>query len=270
MLKKGIPRHSQISQWLRNQIEEGVYEAEAKLPSENELAKKFDVSRVTIRRALQSLENESIIYRCQGLGSFVSDERTSHDLVKLTDFNEDMAKAGLDPYSVVKRFETVDAPEWLLPLLNIDEGSKVLQIDRLRLGDGDPIAFDSTWMPILYGQLLDKDDLSESTIYSLLEKNYDIPVIRGRYQLSAETAGADLANQLKVKENSAIFVIDRLSYTIGDKPLYYQKRFYRNDKVVYEMTLERSADSQSGSNLPLKEFVPVFTSTEQILGLTEE
>lgn len=262
MLRKGIPRHSQISQWLRNQIDEGVYEADEKLPSENELAKKFDVSRVTIRRALQSLESESIIYRCQGLGSFVSDERASHDLVKLTDFNEDMARAGLEPSSVVKKFETVNAPDWLLPLLNIDEGSKVLQIGRLRLGDDEPIAFDSTWLPILYGQLLDEKILTESTIYNLLEKNYDIPVIRGCYRLSAEIADETLASVLKVEERSPLFLIDRLSYTIGEKPLYYQKRYYRNDKVVYKLTLERSPGMQAGSSMPLKEFVPVFRPKE--------
>lgn len=263
MLKKGIPRHSQISQWLRNQIKSGIYETDEKLPSENELAKKFDVSRVTIRRALQSLENESIIYRCQGLGSFVSDKRASHDFIKLTDFNEDMAKAGLDPSSVVKKFETVDAPDWLTPLLNVEEGSKVLQIDRLRLGNNEPIAFDSTWLPVLYGQLLDEDKLTDSTIYKVLEENYDIPVIRGCYRLSAEIADETLANELNVDKNSPLFLIDRLSYTIGDKPLYYQKRYYRNDRVVYEMTLERSPESQSGDNMPLKEFIPVFQTTKQ-------
>ncbi|MDR9410855.1 MAG: GntR family transcriptional regulator [Balneolaceae bacterium] len=259
VLKKGIPRHAQISQWLRNQIEKGVYEADEKLPSENDLAKKFDVSRVTIRRALQSLESDSIIYRCQGLGSFVSDERATHDLVKLTDFNEDMAKAGLEPTSIVQKFDTVDAPEWLPPLLNIDKGSKVLQIDRLRLGDGEPIAFDSTWLPILYGQLMDVKTLTKSTIYRVLEENYDIPVIRGCYKLSAEIANQNLADVLKIKENSPLFLIDRLSYTIGDKPLYYQKRYYRNDKVVYELTLERTPGERS-SGMPLKEFIPVFSS----------
>lgn len=263
MLKKGIPRHAQISQWLRNQIEKGVYEVDEKLPSENELAKKFDVSRVTIRRALQSLESESIIYRCQGLGSFVSDERATHDLIKLTDFNEDMAKAGLEPSSVVQKFETVDAPEWLLQILNIESGSKVLQIDRLRLGDGEPIAFDTTWLPIFYGQLLDADDLTESTIYSLLEENYDIPVLKGCYKLSAEVANKDLAEALEVEPQSPLFVIDRLSTTIGQKPLYYQKRYYRNDKVVYKMTLERSPEDQSGESMPLKEFIPVFKSEER-------
>lgn len=263
-LKDGIPRHAQISQWLREQITSGEYAPDEKLPSENELSNKFDVSRVTIRRALQSLESEEMIYRCQGLGSFVKDERTPHNLVHLTDFNEDMAKAGLDASSKVLRFETVDAPQWLSDHLNVEVGNKVLRIDRLRLGNGEPIAFDTTWLPILYGQLLDKNALQESTIYRQLEENYDISVIKGCYRMSAELADPEVAKHLDVPENSALFLIDRFSYTIGEKPVYYQKRYYRNDKVKYQVTLERDSETEPDSKeMPLKEFAPVFTSRQE-------
>lgn len=264
MLKKGIPRHLQISQWLRQQIEIGIFKKEEKLPSENDLAKKFDVSRVTVRRALQTLENDSIIYRCQGLGSFVSDERVSQNLIKLTDFNEDMSNAGLLPSSEVKQFKAVDAPDWLAEILHIETGTKVLQVDRLRKGDGEPIAFDSTWLPIFYGQLLDEKKLKNSTIYNLLEKDYNISVIKGCYRMSAEVADDDLAEVLNIESGSPLFLIDRLTFTIGEKPLYYQKRYYRNDKVIYEMTLERSKEDKSGNHeLPLKEFLPVFKNVNQ-------
>ncbi len=259
MLKEGIPRHTQISQWLRTEIEEGTFKPDDKLPSENELASKFDVSRVTVRRALQSLESASIIYRCQGLGSFVSEDRAAHNLVKLTDFNEDMSNAGLTPSSIVRKFQTVSVPTWLAEQLQIDESSKVLQIDRLRLGDGEPIAFDATWLPVRYGQLLNEKDLSNSTIYDILEKQYDIPILKGSYRMSAVIADENLSNELKVDLHSPLFLIDRLTFTIGGKPLYYQKRYYRNDKVIYEMTLERSNDDKSGTHeLPLKEFSPIF------------
>jgi len=259
MLKKGVPRHSQISQWLRNQIEDGKFEPEEKLPSENELAKKFDVSRVTIRRALQSLESEEIIYRCQGLGSFVSDIRAPHNLVRLTDFNEDMQNAGLSASSEVRKFEVIDTPEWLSSSLNIKSGSKVLQIDRLRLADGNPIAFDSTWLPIFYGQLLTSEKLKSATIYKILEQEYDIQVQRGTYRFSSEKADELLANELSVEVGSALMLIDRTTYTLGNKPVYYQKRYYRSDKVMYEMTLERSKDGAGlSADMPLKEFVPVF------------
>lgn len=261
MLKKGIPRHTQISQWLRDQIDNGAFKAEEKLPSENELSKKFDVSRVTIRRALQSLENEEIIYRCQGLGSFVSDNRTSHNLIRLTDFSEDMAKAGLEATSKVLDFTTVNAPAWLAKLLGIEEDTKVIRVDRLRLGDGQPIAFDSTWLPILYGQLLEEKELSETTIYKILEEKYEIVINRGCYRISAEISDSYLSKTLDIPEQSPLLLIDRISYTIGDKPVYYQKRYYRSDKVTYEMTLERKKGGDgSSANMPLKEFVPIFSS----------
>ncbi len=259
MLKKGIPRHSQISQWIRNQIDEGLFEPEEKLPSENELAKKFDVSRVTIRRALQSLESEDIIYRCQGLGSFVSDKRTPHNLVRLTDFNEDMDRAGLNASSEVHEFKVIEAPTWLQAPLQIEEGTKVLQIDRLRLGDGKPIAFDSTWLTIFYGQLLSADTLKHSTIYKILEDEYDIKVVRGTYRFTADIADKQLSAELNVEEGSPLLLIERSTYTIGNKPVYFQRRYYRTDKVMYEMTLERPQESNGNfANMPLKEFIPIF------------
>lgn len=261
MLKEGIPRHTQISNWLRTQIDGGLFKPDDKLPSENELAKKFDVSRVTIRRALQSLENEEIIYRCQGLGSFVSENRAAHNLVRLTDFNEDMMRAGLNASSVVKAFNIVTATAALAEQLQIEEGNKLLQIDRLRLGDGEPIAFDSTWLPMIYGQLLNEDELANSTIYHILEKKYDIPALKGSYRMSAVLADDFLAEMLDVEIHSPLFLIDRLSFTIGGKPLYYQKRYYRNDKVIYEMTLERDQGASGGGDeMPLKGFLPRFMS----------
>jgi len=259
MLKDGIPRHTQISQWLRTEIENGVYKPDDKLPSENELASKFSVSRVTVRRALQSLESESIIYRCQGLGSFVSEDRAAHHLIKLTDFNEDMSNAGLTPSSVVRKFQTVTVPSWLEELLQVEESTKVLQVDRLRLGDNEPIAYDTTWLPIRYGQLLNEKELSDNTIYDILEKQYEIPIQKGSYRMSAVVANEHLSKELHVEIGCPLFLIDRLTFTIGGKALYYQKRYYRNDRVIYEMTLERSKEDKTGiQDLPLKEFSPVF------------
>ncbi len=138
----------------------------------------------------------------------------------------------------------------------------MVQIDRVRYGNGEPIAFDSTWLPILYGQLLNKNDLSDATIFDILENQYEIPVVKGCYRMSAESADAELAKELNITENTPLFLIDRISYTIGEKPIYYQKRYYRNDKVIYEMTLERSAEDKSSSEMPLKEFVPIFKSNK--------
>jgi GntR family transcriptional regulator len=173
-----------------------------------------------------------------------------------------MKRAGLEASSVVKRFEIITAPKWLAERLNIEENIKVLQVDRLRLGDGEPIAYDTSWLPIFYGQLLSEETLREKTIYSILEDDYDIKVTKGCYRMSATTADDELSKALEVPVNTPLFLIDRITYTIGEKPIYYQKRYYRNDQVKYEMTLERGKNDLSKSDpLPLKEFVPVFHSS---------
>lgn len=263
MLKQGKSRHSQISQWLKDQIVAGAYKINEKLPSENELAEKFGVSRVTVRRALQTLEGEEVIYRCQGLGSFVSDPRTRHSLVRLTDFTEDMVRFGLKAESEVISFKPVIVPDPVAERLMCKSGSKVSRIDRLRLGDGDPVAFDVTWMPLFYSQLLDDYDLKEKTIYKILEEEYQIPIVRGCYQIQAENADKYIAAHLQIDMGSAVLLINRLSYTVKEKPVYYQNRYYRSDKVFYELLMERkNVESDSAGDLPLRELNTIFKKVD--------
>ena len=258
-LKSGRPRHEQISDWLRKQIDQGAYEVDEKLPSENQLGERFDVSRVTVRRALQTLENEDYIYRRQGLGSFVKEQRAAQGLVRLTDFAQDMAQAGLEASSVVEH----QAPESPPPKVAVHldtEDEKVMRLDRLRLGDGSPVAFDRTWLPMFYAQLLEGHDLEQETIYQILETEYDIPILRGQYRITAANADATVAEPLGVDEGEALLLIERLSLTEGDKRVYFQRRYYRSDRVAYELELARDPDRRSAAEegMPLREFEPVF------------
>lgn len=260
MLKDNKPRHEQISDWLREKISTGHYTVGDQLPSENELGEKFDVSRVTVRHALKTLESEGIIYRRQGLGSFVDEAEISQPIVCLTDFEEDMKRAGLKGRSKIIAKEVVTGTRRITQKLDLGSGSKVVQLDRVRLADGKAIAFDKTWLPVLYGQLLEGHDLKQQTIYSILEEKYEIPVLRGTYSISAANADDYLAKHLGIKKRDALLLIDRLSMSIGDKRIYYQQRFYRPDCVSYQVQLERRDEDTEcmTEGMPLKEFVPVF------------
>lgn len=261
-LESGRPRHEQISDWLREQIEKGAYDVDEKLPSEKELGERFDVSRVTIRRALQTLENEDYIYRRQGLGSFVKDRRAAQGLVRLTDFAQDMAQAGLEASSAVQH-QAPECPPSDVGVHLKTGTAKVLRLDRVRLGDGQPVAFDRTWLPMFYAQLLEGHDLEHETIYQILETEYDIPILRGQYRLTAANADAAVATPLGVDEGTALLLIERLSLTEGEKRVYFQRRYYRSDRVAYELELAREPGRRDAAEhgMPLREFEPVFEST---------
>jgi GntR family transcriptional regulator len=258
MLQPGRPRHEQISAWLRERIEQGTYGVDEQLPSESQLGQQFAVSRITVRRALQTLEGEGLIFRRQGLGAFVKDGRLSQGMVRLTDFVEDMAQAGLEASSRVVFFDQVEPPGFVQAALHVAPGVRVCRLDRLRLGDNEPIAFDQTWLPVFYGQLLGGYDLQRETIYRILEEDYEIPVLRGRYRIDAVNAEEPVAGQLGVPLGRAVLLIERLSLTTGERPIYIQRRYYRTDRVTYEVEVARQSGAARGAGMPLREFAPVF------------
>jgi GntR family transcriptional regulator len=258
-LESGRPRHEQISDWLREQIEQGTYEVDEQLPSEKQLGEQFDVSRVTVRRALQTLESEDYIYRRQGLGSFVKERRAAQGLVRLTDFAQDMAQAGLKASSRVEHHAPETSPPAVAVHLDTDDQT-VMRLDRLRLGDERPVAFDRTWLPLFYAQLLEDHDLEEETIYQILEAEYDIPILQGHYRITAANADATIAARLGVDDGEALLLIERLSLSEGDKRVYFQRRYYRSDRVAYELELARGTARNEAveHGMPLREFGPVF------------
>ena len=258
LMANAQPRHEVVSTWLRERIEAGAYMEDDQLPSENQLGQQFGVSRITVRRALQTLESDGLIYRRQGLGSFVKDNRVHQGLVRLTDFIEDMEAAGISPQSIVMHQGVEPASNRVATALDLEEGTSVYRIDRLRKGDGEALAFDRTWIPMFYAHLIEKHDLETTTIYSILEDHYDICVCRGRFRIEAVNAPNDVAQHLDVPWGRALMLIERTSMTEADQHFYYQQRYYRSDRVAYELELKRGKTKSQKAGLPLKEFEPIF------------
>jgi GntR family transcriptional regulator len=272
-LRPGIPLHEQISSWIREEIGSGRLPPDSQLPSEHELCARFGVSRVTVRRALQTLDADGLIYRRPGLGSFVCEKRMAQGLVRLTDFAQDLARAGLRATSRVLHRATEVCPAPIAERLGLEPGSTVVRLDRLRLGDGEPMALDSTWLPQYYAQLLDGHDLTQETLYGVLEGEYGIPAISGRYRITAATADEAMADALQVPAGEALLVIERTSRTVGDKPIYFQRRYYRGDRVAYELELARDPSATDGGGespegMPLREFEAIFFGSAVARGRT--
>ncbi len=261
-MPNNIPLHEQISNRLREAILEKEYAPDQKLPSEHALSRQFETSRITVRHALETLVNEGLIYKKQGLGSFVRSREVSEPLIHLHDFMEEIARAGYKATSKVLSFKRTKPPRDITDILGLKPDSAVVQMDRVRMGDGQPLAFDRTWFPLQYGKLLITKDLEHKTIYKILEEEFGIPILSGRYQIKAANAGKDLAQHLDVAPNTALLLVDRISCTSGQKKVYYQQRYIRPDKMAYQLFLERPEHanhtiSEDGTT-SLKEFIPVF------------
>lgn len=247
-------RHEVVSDWVREQIASGALANHAQLPSEYELCKQFEVSRVTVRHALRTLETEGLIYRRQGIGSFVRPKPVRQPLMQLTDFTEDMAAAGMEATSDVLFFgKEVPSPE-VAQWMQIPEGQAAVRLDRIRNGNGAPIAYDQTWLPLIYGQFIEPESLKKRTLFQILESDYGIQVISGRYQIEAVNAPPELAQHLNVPARHPMLHIRRIVQTLGEKPVFVQDRYYNSDAVGYCLILER----RSNTGIQVQDFQPVF------------
>src|SRR5579859_2911427 len=252
------PLYRRIGEELRARIEAGEYAPGDRLPSELELARTYGVSRITSRQALDLLSAAGLLVRRQGMGSFVAARRVTQPLVRLTDFVEDMAEAGLRPASQVLAFAIEIARADIAATLGLEPDAEIHRLDRLRLADGSPIALDWTWLPPQFGRLLLEQDLTRRTIYSILEEEYGIPIVSGEYTLAAAAAEEEQAPLLDVPPGSPLLVFDRTSRTSSGKPVYCQRRFYRADRVQYRLSLQRTAPGESA----IQSFGPVFGRSE--------
>jgi GntR family transcriptional regulator len=122
----------------------------------------------------------------------------------------------------------------------------VVRIQRVRLADNSPLSFDETYLPREIGERILENDLETEPIFSLLEHKYDTPLVEAEYRLEAVSADTTVAAALGIDEGSAIFLIERTSYTTEHTPIDYEKLYYRGDQIRFVTRLARRPRLQRG------------------------
>jgi GntR family transcriptional regulator len=175
----------------------------------------------------------------RGRGTFVAGRKITQDLKELSGFVEDMHALGRKPTARVIGKEIVTANATVARQLELTRGERVVRIRRVRLGNGVPLSFDETYLPLEIGKKIMTHNLKVEPIFSLLERKYDIPLIEAEYKLDAVAAENEVASALKVKAGSPIFRIERTSYSTGSRPVDYETLYYRGDLVQFVTRLVR-------------------------------
>lgn len=237
------PLYAQIEQALVARLGVDLHPGD-RLPTEDELIAEFGVSRITVRRALQNLAARNLIVTKRGQGSFVARPSFRQPLTALTGFVEDMDAHGFRSRAQVLSVEEIVAPPEVRSALELPLGAKVTHIQRVRLAAGQPVSFDDTYLPIDLGRLIAQDDLENEQIFTLLEQRHDTPLIEAEYALQADTADALVAEALQVAEGTAVFRIERTSFTTGQKPVDYEILHYRGDTITFTTRLPRAGTQE--------------------------
>lgn len=233
------PLYAKMEAALAAEISSSVRRPGSQLPSEDELTERFSVSRATVRKAIERLVARGLVEIRRGKGTFVAHPKITQELTQLTGFVEDMEALGRTPTARVLDRRTVAADTSVARQLAIPTGTLVMRIQRVRLADGVAMSFDETYLPREIGEKVVTHDLDAEPIFSLLEGKYDLPLTEAEYRLEAITATSDVAQALAISSGSAIFLIERTSYTAGHRPIDYEKLHYRGDLIKFVTRLAR-------------------------------
>ncbi len=236
-----LPLYVQVEDALTERIASGALPAGHQLPSEESLVSEFNVSRTTIRTTIQNLVRQGLVEIRRGKGTFVAQPRITQELTELTGFVEDMQIHGRHATARLLDKKVVPASEAVARQLALPLGTDVVQILRVRLADGVPLSFDETYLPEELGRKVMADNLVTEPIFSLLEQRYSTPLLEAEYQLEASIADAGVAMALSVSPGSPIFLIERTSYSVGHRPVDYEKLHYRGDHIRFKTRLMRRA-----------------------------
>lgn len=234
-----IPIYEQIYQNLLEKIKREEIGSGDLFPSERDLAEKFKVSRMTVRQALNTLKQEGLIYHERGIGAFVSQRKLDIHTRNLVGFTEEMQELGLKPSSRLLLAQLEKSDETISRELGIENGEEVFHLQRLRLADDLPMAFENAYLPAKQYPNLSDFRLEEKSLYDVLKKEYGVRMSHAEEILEAVIFDKEMAKILSVKQNSPALLVHRIVFSDSNLPIESVKTFYRADRYRATFKLEK-------------------------------
>ena len=224
------PLYHQLMQRIRGDIERGVYPTGSRIPPEHELEKLYQVSRVTVRRALSELTSEGLLERKQGKGTFVATPRGGLPLKNLHSFHDSCKLNRVKPSIDVIHVRETEAGAEAAEGLNISRGSRVLEILRVCRADGVPVVLERNHFSMAYAWLQDQD-LSGS-LYNIL-REYGVEPKLALDDVSIRFAGEEEAKLLETEAGVPLIRLHEVIYDQRGRPLHTNIQLIRGERFVF-------------------------------------
>jgi len=225
-----IPLYFQIQQVLMEKIRSGELSEGDPLASEEELARIYQVSRMTARQALHSLKTSGYAHSQKGRGTFVTRPKLEKNIMHLRGFTEDMKSLGKVPSSKLLEQTAVPASSELAEKLRIETGDIILRLRRLRLADGIPMAIEVSHIPLSPFPGLEKNNFARQSLYFILREKFGVRVAYADEVIEALPATREESDLLTIPRKSSILSISRIIITAEDRPIEVASSRYRGDR----------------------------------------
>ena len=238
--KAGLPLYLQVKEHLLKKIDAGIWAEESLIPTETELCEEYGVSKITVREAIKILVKDGRLSRKPGKGTLVTRPKIEQKLNRFFSFTKWAQANGLEPASRILRVETVACDRHIAKHLGIAEGEQVTRIERLRLGNNEPLTLEVIWVPCRFCPDLHLHDLANVPLNDILQNEYGIPLVRATESIEAQTADEYLARLLGIEKDVVMLHVEHTAFTRGNQIVYFVTTTYRGDRVKFSVELSVS------------------------------
>jgi GntR family transcriptional regulator len=222
------PAYKKIQNVIRKRIEGGHLKIGDAVDSERELARIHNVSLMTARHALASLEREGVVERRRGSGTFVAPPKIHFN--KLMSYTEHMSSRGLAPRSRVLSSKVVEHQPEIAARLGLPAANSLVKIDRLRLTGDDPFALETVYLPAPEFAGLATAPLGKSSLFATLQHDYGVELAYADEEVDATPADVHNAELMGVHRGAPLLRIRQVIYSTTGKAVIYVVGFYRSER----------------------------------------
>lgn len=229
-----VPLYHQVASAFERAIREGALPPETKLENEIALAKRYNLSRPTMRQAMDQLVRDGLVVRRRGVGTQVVGPPVRRNL-KLSSLYNDLEDEGAKPETKVLSLEFVEAGEEVAAKLNVGAGTQVYYLRRLRLVDSRPLALMENWLPLSVVEL-NTEELERNGLYNILRRE-GVDFRMAHQTVGATVADAAQSELLHVEEGSALVTMERTALDSSGSAVECGHHVYRADRYSFDITL---------------------------------
>lgn len=238
-----VPAYFQIKNYIERLIEQKKLLPGDRLPSERDFCAALPVSRMTYRQALTTLKHSGHLVQQQGRGTFVAPRKVGLATMDVLSFSEALSGQGLVPGArTLKKRLLKPAPPEILQELGLPADGAVITLARVRLAEGVPVLVETSWLDAArFGTLL-KIDLTDRSLYQILEEQFQTSIARRREVIEALAADDRLARLLGVQPGAPLIRNTGYNYDAEDRLVEFVISYYRADKARFTFETRRRAD----------------------------
>lgn len=236
MKKKSQPKYYVLKKYLVDKINQEEYKSNDMIPSERHLTQLHNVSRITVRRAIEEMVNEGYLYKVQGKGTFVKTDKYTQDLISITSCTQDVLNLGMKPSRKVITNEVIKSDKKRQKTLEILENDDVFRLERIYYADKSPINHTTAYIPYKYFPGIEEYDFEKDSLYKILEEKYNVKITKAVRTVEARLATLEIARYLSLQSGTPVLLFCCVTYgEVNGKevPIENFKCCYRSDRFKF-------------------------------------